>query len=139
MRRLVVALVAVAVMGGAVMVGTMTATAPGVGGVAVGTQRAEAQVPGQTVHCGPWRTSWYVSPSGWWYFWWYRWCHNPSIQGGWYVDWAGWQRDGYAGPDYSAGFQYDSEPPAGASPGDTSGFQSEPETTPGFQYDMPPQ
>lgn len=135
MRRLVVALVAVAVMAGAVMVGT-PATAPG--DLGLGTQRAaEAQVPGQTVHCGPWRTSWYVSPSGWWYFWWWRWCYNPSIEGGWYVDWAGWQRDGYAGTQYSAGFQYNSQPAVGATPEASSGFQSAPETTPEFQYDMP--
>jgi hypothetical protein len=134
MRRLVVALVAVAVMAGAVMAGT-PATTPGSG---VGTQRAaEAQVPGQTVHCGPWRTSWYVSSSGWWYFWWWRWCYNPSIQGGWYVDWAGWQRDGYAGSQYSAGFQYNSQPAVGATPEASSGFESAPETTPEFQYDMP--
>jgi len=136
MRRLVVALVAVAVMAGAVM-GGISATAPG--GVVGGVQRAEAQDPGQTVHCGPWRVSWYVSSSGWWYSWWWRWCYNPSIEGGWYVDWAGWQQDGYAGTQYSAGFQYNSEPAGGATPGASSGFESAPETTPGFQYDMPPQ
>jgi hypothetical protein len=135
MRRLVVALVAVVVMATAVVAVAPQTTQ--VGGF--GTEAAEAQVPGQTVHCGRWHLSWYVSDSGWWYSWWWRWCHNPSIQGGWYVDWAGWQRDGYAGSQYSSGFQYNSSPAAGASPASSSGFQSDPESTPGFQYDMPPE
>ncbi len=126
------ALVTVAVMAAAVIAGGPPALEANV-------KPAEAQVPGQTVHCGHWHLSWYVSPSGWWYSWWWRWCYNPSIQGGWYVDWAGWQRDGYAGSQYSAGFQYNSLPAAGAAPGSTPGFQSAPESTPGFQYDMPPQ
>ena len=134
MRRLVVAFVAVAVIAAAVMVGapTITTTPP-----SVGPKLAKAQVPGQTVHCGRWHLAWYVSPSGYWYSWWWRWCYNPSIRGGWYVDWAGWQRDGYAGTQYSPGFQYNSEPAAGAAPGSASGFQSAPQTTPGFQYSMP--
>lgn len=52
---------------------------------------ASAQVPRQTKYCGPWHQDWNVSQAGWWYFWWWRWCYNPSIQGGFYVDWAGWQ------------------------------------------------
>ncbi len=136
MRRLVVALVTVAVMAAAMIAGF----APAPVGNAVGNVgSAEAQVPGQTVRCGNWHLSWYVSPAGWWYSWWWRWCYNPSIQGGWYVDWAGWQRDGHAGSQYSPGFQYNSLPAAGASPGSTPGFQSDSESTPGFQYDMPPQ
>ncbi len=81
-RRLIIALMVVAVMA-ATMVG--------------GTLSAGAQVPGQTKYCAPWQQAWYISYSGWWYFWWWRWCYNPSLQGAWYVDWAGWEWDGYAG------------------------------------------
>ena len=141
MRRLVVTLAAVVVMAAPVVAGVPTSS-----GVISSIPSAAAQVPGQPTHCGPWHQAWFVSAQGWWYFWWWRWCYNPSIQGGWYVDWAGWQQAGRAGPGYSAGFQYDTAPPAGATPGSSPGFQSSPQQDPGatpasaagFQYDAPP-
>lgn len=105
-RRLIAGVGVVAIMAAMIMAGP-SAT---VGGPSFGPQEASAQVPGQTVSCSPWEQAWYVSTGGWWYYWWWRWCYNPSIQGGWYVDWAGWQWDGYAGPEYTPGFQYDTHP-----------------------------
>ena len=89
-RRLLVVLTVVAIM---------AATLAG------GALSAGAQVPGQVQYCAPWQLAWYVSESGWWYSWNWRWCYNPSILGGWFVDWAGWQWDGYAGlrPGYYSG------------------------------------
>ena len=58
--------------------------------IVVGPASASAQVPGQTKCCGPWHQDWSVSQAEWWYFWWWRWCYNPSILGGYYIDWAGW-------------------------------------------------
>ena len=81
-RRLVLALAVVAAMMGAVAVGpTSTLSGPHV----VGPQRAIAQ-PGAPTYCGDYKTAYYVSSGGYWYAWVFRWCYNPSIQGGWYVD-----------------------------------------------------
>ncbi len=91
MRRLVVVLVTVAIMAATMMGSTLTAS---------------AQVPGQTVACAPWQQAWYISYTGYYYYWWWRWCYNPSIQGSWYIDWAGWQWDGPAYPPYAPGWQY---------------------------------
>ena len=103
MRRLILAFVVLSVM-------TVTVVA-GLPATEVGpTSSASAQVPGQTTYCGPWFEAWYVSQSSWWYWWWYRWCYNPSIQGGWYKDWAGWQWDGYAGAGNSPGFKFATGP-----------------------------
>jgi hypothetical protein len=106
-RRLVLALTVVAVMAGAVI----AAPSAQIGGAPVlGPTVAEAQ-PGAPDFCAPWERAWYVSSGGWWYFWWWRWCHNPSIQGGWYVDWAGWDWWGPAPPGAPHGFQYTGGPP----------------------------
>ncbi len=72
--------------------------------MAGGALSAGAQVPGQTVSCAPWQRAWYVSNSEWWYWWNWRWCYNPSLQGAWYVDWAGWEWDGYCGPGCRPGY-----------------------------------
>ena len=87
-RRLVVVLTVVAVM---------AATLAG-GALSAGAQ------PGRTVACAPWQQAWYISRSEWWYWWNWRWCYNPSLERAWYVDWAGWEWDGYAGPGYSPGY-----------------------------------
>jgi hypothetical protein len=105
-RRLVLALAVVAVMTGALA----AAPAMTVGTTQVGTATAEAQ-PGAPDFCGPWQQTWHVSSGGWWYFWWWRWCHNPSIQGGWYIDWAGWNWYGPAPPFLPPGYQYTGGPP----------------------------
>jgi hypothetical protein len=106
-RRLVLALAVVAVMTGAL------AAAPQVtlGNVEIGPSAAEAQ-PGAPDYCGPWQQSWFVSSGGWWYFWWWRWCHNPSLQNPWYVDWSGWHWFGPAPPFLPPGFHYVGGPPS---------------------------
>ena len=76
-KRLAVTLVVVALMAAAMVGGTLAASAQ--------------PMPGQPTYCGSWQQAWHVSAMGWPYFWWWRWCYNPSIQGGWYVDWAGWE------------------------------------------------
>jgi hypothetical protein len=91
-RRLAITLLVVAVMAATTVGGALTASAQ--------------TMPGQTVACAPWQQAWYVSASGWWYWWNWRWCYNPSIQGSWYVDWAGWHWDGPASPPYAPGWQY---------------------------------
>jgi hypothetical protein len=106
-RRTVLTLAVVA------MVAAIVITGPDVtvGGVQQsGTNAASAQ-PGAPDYCGPWQQAWFVSSGGWWYHWWWRWCHNPSIQGGWYVDWAGWEWYSPAPPGLSPGFQYTGPPP----------------------------
>ena len=107
-RRLVLALALVAVMTGALAVAPSTI---GGGVQVVGIERAEAQ-PGAPDYCGPWQQTWHVSSGGWWYFWWWRWCHNPSLQNPWYVDWAGWSWFGPAPPETPPGFQYTGGPPS---------------------------
>lgn len=110
MRRLVVALMIVAVMAATGVVGpTMT---PGT--TWVDTASASAQEPGQP-NCAPWQIAWYVSEGLWWYGWSWRWCYNPSLQNPWYIDWASWAWGGYAGPGYTPGYQY--SVPAGPGPG----------------------
>jgi hypothetical protein len=106
-RRLVLALAVVAVMTGA-----LTGPAVTLNGYQIlqGTQVAIAQ-PGAPDYCGPWQQSWFVSSGGWWYFWRWRWCHNPSLQNPWYVDWSGWQWFGPAPPRAPPGFQYSGGPP----------------------------
>ena len=111
-RRLVVALMIVAVMAAMGLVGPTTAIVPT---SAYPHASASAQEPGQTVSCAPWQIAWYVSESLWWYGWSWRWCYNPSIQGSWYVDWASWAWGGYAGPGYTPGYQYSVS--AGPGPG----------------------
>lgn len=111
MKRLVVALMVAAVMAGMGLAGpTMTL------GTTEGDppSSASAQVPGQPT-CGPPRIGWYVSSGLWWYGWSWKWCYNPSLQNPWYIDWASWAWDGYAGPGYSPGYQY--SVPAGPGPG----------------------
>ena len=100
-RRLVLALTVVAVMAGALIVGPSVM----MGGFESGTNTAVAQ-PGAPDYCGPYQTSWYVSSGSWWYAWVWRWCHNPSIEGGWYIDWVNWYWGSYAGPSYTPGYQY---------------------------------
>lgn len=115
-RRLIVAVLVLSVMVAMTLVGspTKSSTTPT---IALGPAAASAQVPGRTLYCGPWHRRWYVSQSGWWYFWWWRWCYNPSIEGGWYRDWAGWHWDVFAGPGFRPGFQYDTGPfPIGVGP-----------------------
>ncbi len=108
-RRLVLALTVVTVMAGG-LIGSPLAVGGGVvqlGGVeSASAQPSVPATPGAPDYCGPYKTSWYVSSGGWWYAWVWRWCHNPSIQGGWYVDWTNWYWDGYAGPGYPPGYQY---------------------------------
>jgi hypothetical protein len=74
-RRLLVVVMVVAVMG-ATMIG--------------GASAASAQ---PITYCGPWHQDWHISASGWRYFWHWRWCHHP-FWGGWYIDWAGWEWGG---------------------------------------------
>ena len=102
-RRLVLALTVVAVMVGA-LIGAPSAI---VGGPLkpLEVKSASAQ-PGAPDYCGPYKTAYYVSSGGYWYAWVFRWCHNPSIQGGWYPDWVNWYWGSYAGPGYSPGYQY---------------------------------
>ncbi len=102
MRRLIVALIVIAVM--AATTGAVAAQAQQVSANAQAGS-SQQQIVGQP-YCGPWQMSWYVSSGGWWYFWWWRWCYNPSLQNPWYVDWASWNWGGYAGPGYGTGFQY---------------------------------
>ena len=102
MRRLVIALVMLSVMAPTIV------APPPVGGsskTGVGPRVSSAQVsePGQPTYCGPWYQAWYVSASQYWYSWSWRWCYNPSVQGGWYVDWNSWQWGGYAGPEFPLG------------------------------------
>jgi hypothetical protein len=99
-RRLVLALTVVAVMSGA-LIGPPSLTP---GGFELSTKVAAAQ-PGAPNYCGDYQTAYYVSSGGYWYAWVWRWCHNPSIQGGWYVDWVNWYWGSYAqGPgNYLAG------------------------------------
>jgi hypothetical protein len=98
--------------------GTITNNAVDVGenqasaSVEVVRPTADSTPPGVPDYCGPWQRSWYVSSGGWWYSWWWRWCHNPSIQGGWYIDWAGWNWFGPAPPSLTPGFQYAGGPPS---------------------------
>lgn len=106
-RRLVLALAVVAVMTRALA----AAPATTVDSPKLGIGSATAQ-PGAPDNCGPWQQTWHVSSGEWWYFWWWRWCHNPSIQGGWYIDWAGWQWFGPAPPGAPPGFQYTGGPPS---------------------------
>jgi len=101
-RRFVLALAVVAVMTGALAAGP-PATVVNLQGVSI--NQANAQ-PGAPDYCGPWQRSWFVSSGEWWYFWWWRWCHNPSIQGGWYLDWASWNWFSPAPPFLPPGFQY---------------------------------
>ena len=82
-RRLVLALAVVAAMMGVHAAGP-TSTLSGPHGV-VGPQDAAAQ-PGAPTYCGDYKTAYYVSSGGYWYAWVFRWCYNPSIQGGWYVN-----------------------------------------------------
>ncbi len=108
-RRLVLALTVVAVMAGA-LIGAPSVI---VGGLPGGTESAIAQ-PGAPDYCGPYKTAYYVSSGGYWYAWVFRWCHNPSIQGGWYIDWVNWYWGSYeqgpgnflAGPGLAPGYQY---------------------------------
>lgn len=108
-RRLVLALTVVAVVAGASIAGP-SAT---LGGFQSGPETAVAQ-PGAPDYCGPYKTAYYVSSGGYWYAWVWRWCHNPSIQGGWYVDWVNWYWGSYdrgpgyylAGPGLAPGYQY---------------------------------
>ena len=78
-----------------------------------GASTAVAQ-PGATIYCGDYKTAYYVSSGGYWYAWVFRWCYNPSIQGGWYIDWVNWYWGSYdrgpgnylAGPGLVPGYQY---------------------------------
>ncbi len=110
-RRLVVALLAVALMGATMVVGSPSMTV-------FGPKEASAQQQnvGGPTYCGPWQQAWYVSRGVWWYSWSWRWCYNPSLPpdvtiGGWYVDYAGWQWYGPAPPWLSPGFYYNGPPP----------------------------
>jgi hypothetical protein len=78
-RRVILLAMVAAVMAAMIMVGALS---------------VNAQVPGQTEHCESWQTEWGIS-EGWWWYQYYRWCYNPSIEGGWYIDWDGW---GWWGP-----------------------------------------
>ncbi len=110
-RRLVLALAVVAAMMGVHAAGP-TSTLGGPHGV-VGPQDAAAQ-PGAPTYCGDYKTAYYVSSGGYWYAWVFRWCYNPSIQGGWYIDWVNWYWGSYAngpgnflaGPGYTPGYQF---------------------------------
>ena len=76
MRRIFLVLTVAALMAAMVMVSALSAS---------------AQMPGQDVSCAPWQQmDWGVS-EGWWYYWWGRWCYNPSIEGGWHINWDGWE------------------------------------------------
>ena len=54
-----------------------------------GALSAGAQTMPGEAHCGPWVPEWNIS-EGWWYYWWLRHCHNPSIEGEWYIEYDGW-------------------------------------------------
>ena len=82
MKRLVVTLVVVLVMVA----------------MLVGSAMPVVAQPGAPVYCGPWQQEWNVSSSGFPYFWLWRWCYSPSVLGGWYIDWAGWQWGGEPPP-----------------------------------------
>ena len=95
MRRLVVAVAAVAVMAATMVVGPQITVVGPSTATKLGISEASAQKPiGVPTYCGPWQQAWYVSTSRWWYFWWWRWCYNPSLPpsvtvgGGWYIDYA---------------------------------------------------
>src|SRR5215207_3559024 len=102
---MVVALAVLSVMAATMLVGVPVSVNSLPAGE-IGPTAAIAQPTiGGPNYCGPWREAWYVSRSGWWYHWMWRWCHNPSIPPpGWYVDWAGWRWDGYAGPGFAPGY-----------------------------------
>jgi hypothetical protein len=112
-RRLILALTVVAVMVGALVAGSAATVVVGGLEVSSGTQTAVAQ-PGAPTYRGPYETAFYVSSGGYRYAWVYRWCYNPSIQGGWYIDWVNWYWGSLAngpgnylaGPGYTPGFQY---------------------------------
>lgn len=112
MRRLVVALMIVAVVAAMGVAGPTMPLGPT--SAALPASAASAQVPGQPT-CGPWQIAWYVSSGLWWYGWSWRWCYNPSLQNPWYVDWASWAWGGYAGPGNTPGYKY--SVPAGPGPG----------------------
>lgn len=109
-RRLVLALTVVTVMAVS-MIGSPLAI---VGSVQVGGAESASAQPGAPTYCGDYRTAYYVSSGGYWYAWVFRWCYNPSIQGGWYIDWVNWYWGSYAngpgnflaGPGYTPGYQY---------------------------------
>jgi hypothetical protein len=118
-RRLVVALAAVAVMATTMVVGPQITVVDSSTTTKLGISEASAQQTiGGPTYCGPWQQAWYVSPGGWWYFYWWRWCYNPSlppsvtIGGGWYIDYAGWQWFGPAPPGHGPGWQYNGPPPS---------------------------
>ena len=113
MRRLVVAFTVVAVM---VAMGVVGPTVPlgTTGGTPPASSASAQQIVGQPT-CEPWQIAWYVSESLWWYGWSWRWCHNPSLENPWYVDWASWAWGGYAGPNETPGYKY--SVPAGPGPG----------------------
>jgi hypothetical protein len=100
-RHLVLAFTVVAVMAGLLIGGPVVT----MGDLQSGMGTAVAQT-GAPDYCGPYQTSWYVSSGSYWYAWVWRWCHSPSIEGGWYVDWVNWYWGSYAGPGYSPGYQY---------------------------------
>ena len=110
-RRLVLALTVVAVMVGA-LIGAPSAIVGGPPGG--GSIKSAIAQPGAPDYCGPYKTAYYVSSGGYWYAWVFRWCHNPSIQGGWYIDWVNWYWGSYeqgpgnflAGPGLAPGYQY---------------------------------
>lgn len=110
-RRLILALTVVAVMVGALVAGPSVTV--GGGPQVVGPEPVLAQ-PGAPTYCGPYKTAYYVSSGGYWYAWVFRWCYNPSIEGGWYIDWVNWYWGSYeqgpgnflAGPGLAPGYQY---------------------------------
>ncbi len=57
--------------------------------IAASALSANAQEPGEPDLCAPWSKEWDIS-EGWWWFQWYRWCHNPSVEEEWVVEWDGW-------------------------------------------------
>jgi hypothetical protein len=117
-RRLVVALAAVAVMATTMVVGPSTTMGVGPLTTEVGPASASAQqTVGGPTYCGPWQQAWYISYSRWWYYWYWRWCYNPSLPpdvtvgGGWYIDYAGWHWYLPAPPWQGPGWQYNGPPP----------------------------
>ncbi len=76
MRRIILLATVAAVMAAMMMVSALSVSSQ--------------TMPGEDVHCGPWVQDWNIS-EGWWYFWWLRHCHNPSIEGGWHIEWDGWE------------------------------------------------
>jgi hypothetical protein len=109
-RRLILALTIVAVVTAASLVGPAVDIT---NSLKSGVKAAAAQ-PGATIYCGDYKTAYYVSSGGYWYAWVFRWCYNPSIQGGWYIDWVNWYWGSYdrgpgnylAGPGLAPGYQY---------------------------------